>query len=125
VGCYGRGGAIAAAIAYVATGNALWAAIAHVGALVNVFNLVPVWQLDGSRAFAAFWRSDRWLAVLAVALVWFVTREGLFVLVLLVAAWRAIAGTAPVESDRRSLALYAFLTVAFAVTAASLPAALR
>jgi Zn-dependent protease len=114
---WGLGAAVAAAAAYYLTGNGLWAAIARTGALINVFNLVPVWQLDGSRAFAAFSRADRWLAVLALGAVWVATREGMFVLVLLVAAGRALIGQAPADHDRRSLALYAALTVAFAMVA--------
>ena len=44
----------AAAVTYVlhlVTGWASLAAIAQVGAWINLFNLLPVWQLDGARGF--------------------------------------------------------------------------
>src|SRR5256885_5819705 len=46
---WGLGAALAAYAVYRATGVGVWGAIAHMGALVNLFNLVPVWQLDGAR----------------------------------------------------------------------------
>ena len=48
-------GLLAAAMAlglYALTGNGFWAAIAHLGAIINLGNLIPVWQLDGVRAVA-------------------------------------------------------------------------
>jgi Zn-dependent protease len=38
---------------YLATGNDFWRALAYVGFLINLFNLVPVLPLDGGRAMAA------------------------------------------------------------------------
>ena len=35
------------------------AAIAHTGAWINLFNLLPVWQLDGNRGFAPLARDGR------------------------------------------------------------------
>lgn len=46
---WGLAAAIAAALAYLATDAPIWAAIARFGAWINLFNLLPVWQLDGSR----------------------------------------------------------------------------
>lgn len=48
-------GLLAAAAAlglFVLTGNSYWAAIAHLGAIINLGNLIPVWILDGVRAVA-------------------------------------------------------------------------
>lgn len=54
---------------YQLTGSAVWAAVAHVGAWINMFNLVPVWQLDGSRGFVALSRVQRGgISALAVVL---------------------------------------------------------
>jgi Zn-dependent protease len=38
---------------YLATGDDFWRALAYVGFLINLFNLVPVLPLDGGRAMAA------------------------------------------------------------------------
>ena len=39
-----------------------WAALTHTGAMINLFNLMPVWQLDGGHAFKALNRTERWIA---------------------------------------------------------------
>ena len=65
---------------YLVTDEPLWGALAQVGAWINLFNLTPIWQLDGSRAFHSLTRPQRWLAVTAVAFAWAFTAEGLLVL---------------------------------------------
>src|SRR2546426_12679062 len=94
---------------YRATGVGVWGAIAHMGALVNLFNLVPVWQLDGARGFRALTRPQRWTAVAVIAVLWSVTSEGLLVLLALAAAATAAFGRAAEEPDRTALLQYAFL----------------
>src|SRR3989475_7787557 len=59
---WGAGAAAAAYAVYFATHAGIWGAIAHVGAFINLFNLVPVWQLDGGRGFRALTRPQRWIA---------------------------------------------------------------
>ena len=103
---WGLGAAIGAYLVFLATGWPSWAAIARVGAWINLFNLMPVWQLDGSRGFASMTRQHRWIAVAAIALAWFATAEGMLVLILIVAVIRA-AATKPVEKpDPMGLLLY-------------------
>lgn len=89
---WGLGAAIAAFLMYGLTGAPIWAAIGQFGAWVNLFNLMPVWQLDGAHAFTAMDRRARWLATAAAAVTFFVTREGLLILVAIFAglqAWHA------------------------------------
>ena len=106
---WGLGAALAAYAVYRATGVGVWGAIAHMGALVNLFNLVPVWQLDGARGFRALTRPQRWIAVAVIAVLWSVTSEGLLVLLALAAAATAAFGRAAEEPDRTALLQYAFL----------------
>ena len=65
---------VAAALAAFAvgtiTGGPVWFAIARTGAWINLFNLLPIWQLDGNRGLHAVGRAPRW-ALVAVALVAF------------------------------------------------------
>jgi Zn-dependent protease len=99
-------GLAAAALAYAAfrtTGSQTWGAIAQVGAWINLFNLLPVWQLDGARGFRALARPERWAVVAIVAAMWLVTREGLLVLLFLTAGFAALRGAAPAEGDRRAV----------------------
>src|SRR3989449_3180384 len=74
---WGLGAAAAAYAAYLGTGGGIWAAIAHFGAWVNLFNLVPVWQLDGGRGFPALTRRQRGIAAAGIAPMWPAARAGL------------------------------------------------
>lgn len=51
--------ALAAYAMYFVTGAPYWVAIAHLGAIINLGNLVPVWQLDGARIRDALSRTER------------------------------------------------------------------
>src|SRR6266700_3389851 len=106
---WGLGAALAAYAVYRATGVGVWGAIAHMGALVNLFNLVPVWQLDGARGFRALTRPQRWIAVAVIAVLWSVTSAGLLVLLGLAAAATAAFSRAAEEPDHTALLQYAFL----------------
>src|SRR6267378_1069001 len=106
---WGLGAALAAYIVYRATGIGVWGAIAHFGAWVNLFNLVPVWQLDGARGFRALTRQQRWIAVAIIASMWLVTSEGLLVLLGIAAAAAAGFSRAADEPDHTALLQYAFL----------------
>ncbi len=54
-----RVGLAAAYAVFVATALPALAAIARWGALINLFNLTPVWQLDGGHAFKTLTSSQR------------------------------------------------------------------
>jgi len=106
---WGLGAALAAYVVYRVTNVGVWGAIAHFGAWVNLFNLVPVWQLDGARGFRALTRQQRWIAVAVIALMWLVTSEGLLVLLGVAAAAAAGFGRAADEPDHSALLQYGFL----------------
>lgn len=112
---WGLGAALAAWGIYAATGAPIWAAIARVGAWINLFNLLPVWHLDGGWAFNALPKKDRWLAAGLLGATWFFTEEPLLVLLGLAAVFRAFSGTAPEKRDVPVLAWYAGLAVALAL----------
>lgn len=64
-------------------------AVARVGAWINLFNLVPVWQLDGGRAFNALSRRQR---VMQATLLWALALmgiDGMLVLLAIGASFRA------------------------------------
>ena len=115
VGLAGPLWGLGASIAFLAAG--LWGewaiclSIAHVGAWINLFNLLPVWQLDGSRGFRALSRAQRWFAVASVGAAYAMSGDGILVLLLLVAGWRALAKEAPLEGDRRAAIEYAVLVI--------------
>jgi Zn-dependent protease len=96
---WGLGAAVASAGVWFATGEPIWAAIAHVGAWVNLFNLLPVWQLDGGRGIRPLSRKQMWIVVCTIATMWYFTAEGLLALILIVAILRTIAKEKTIEGD--------------------------
>ena len=100
---------------WLLTGYPLYAAIAKFGAWINIFNLTPVWQLDGARAFRAFTRFDRSVAILALGAGWLIARDGMLLLPLVVAALRLFTPNPdPAECDGPSLGMYVLLVLALA-----------
>ena len=87
---WGLAAALGAWALYFATGAAIWKAIGELTAFINLFNLIPVWQLDGSRGFHALTRSDRWVVVGAIGVMVFITGLGILWIVGAVALWRAL-----------------------------------
>lgn len=104
--CWGLGASLASYGLFLATGAPIFAAITHTSALLNLFNLVPVWQLDGARAFASLETRQRWWCVLALCAAFFVTGEFLLVLLVGAAIYKAWRTAAPAEPDRRGLVYY-------------------
>ncbi len=109
---WGCAAALACAAAYALTDQPLWGALARVGAWINLFNLMPVWQLDGSRAFHSLTRPQRWLAVTAVATARAFTEEGLLILVTAIGAFRAALDKPSREPDPGALFQYIALVAA-------------
>ncbi|HLK90782.1 MAG TPA: site-2 protease family protein [Polyangia bacterium] len=115
---WGTGAALAALALGAAFHNPLLFAIARLGAWINLFNLLPIWQLDGGRGFAALSRRQRGTVaavLLAAALVHF---ESLLFVVALVAGVRAASGKAPSEGDRPVLVTYLALALGLSALAA-------
>jgi Zn-dependent protease len=109
---WGLGAALASHALFLFTHHPIWSVIAFYGALINLFNLIPVWQLDGAHGFRALTGKQRWWAVGAIGAAWLLTHQGLLVVLLLVAAWRAWAKQdAPERGDQRALLEYAFLVL--------------
>ncbi len=108
---WGLFAAIAAYAGFFLTGWAGLAAIARAGAWINLFNLLPIWQLDGGRGFRALTRRHRWLAAGAIGAMLLLTGEGLLWLLLLFAVGRALSGPAPTEPHQVALRDYVLLLV--------------
>ena len=112
---WGLGAALGSYAVHLAGGPPIWAAVARLGAWLNLFNLTPIWELDGGRAFRAFSRPQRWMAATVIALSWSFTHEGLLLLLLLVAGFRALADRPCDRPDSGSLLLYSALVAALSV----------
>jgi Zn-dependent protease len=108
---WGLGASVASLALFYATQHPIFAAIAAVGAWINLFNLLPVWQLDGARGFRSLSRPQRWIALAVVAATALLAREGLLVLIGIGAAFQCFARGAPERGDARGLIRYAGLVV--------------
>jgi len=111
--------AVAAAFyaAAVATGSGLLRAVAHVGAFINLLNLVPVWQLDGSRGFGALGRVERVLLMGLTAVLLATTGERGLWLVLIPGVFRALSPRVPPKADVPVLLVFAGLLTGLSLLA--------
>jgi Zn-dependent protease len=109
---WGLGAALVCYVIFLATQLAYWGALARTGAVLNLFNLLPLWQLDGGRAFHSLTRSQRWFVTTVIATMWAITSEGFTFLIMLVAAYQAAVGRPAREPDRFASLVYAALIVA-------------
>lgn len=114
---WGTGAALVAYGIYSATGRPYWATLAHWGALINLFNLLPVWQLDGAHAFKAMSRSHRVVAAVALLAAALASGERLIWLPFVGAAW-AVFRRPSERADARALGYYLFLVGALSLIAA-------
>lgn len=115
---WGLFAALLAYLTHLATGGATWAAIARVAAWLNLFNLLPVWQLDGSRGFRALSRGNRLLVAAVMGAMLALTREGMLGLLLVFALVRAFSKDGAAPSDRTTLVEFVLLVVALSVLSA-------
>ncbi len=111
---WGLGAAAVSYGIYLATGEAIWGAIAQTGGMINLFNLIPVWQLDGGRGFRSLNRVQRGLAAAAVGGMYYATahehRQNFILLIILFCAGgRVFLGEAPKERDDFGLFQYVLL----------------
>lgn len=105
---WGAGAALGCYAIYQLTDQPIFASLAHSGGFLNLFNLIPFWQLDGGRGITALSRAQRWYLLAGIVAAWLVFREGILLVigaVMLVQCFRA----APAEEDQEVLAQFAIL----------------
>jgi len=108
---WGLGSAVFAWICAVATRLPVWYAIAHTAAWLNLFNLIPIWQLDGGRGFRALTRKQRGMALGAALAMWVITQETMLLLISIGAGYRLFSKDYPAEDDNGALVQYIGLIV--------------
>lgn len=120
---WGLGAAVAAWLLGIGFHLPLAIAVAKVGAWVNLFNLTPIWQLDGSRAFRALNRNQRLTALAAAAAALVLSAadvHGILIIVLGFGVFRLFEKNVESTGDSRALVEYVTLVGSFAALA-SLP----
>jgi Zn-dependent protease len=108
---WGLGSAVAAWLVAITTQLPVWYAIAHTAAWLNLFNLLPVWQLDGGRGFRALTRTQRAIAGGVAIAMWALTHQTILLLIALGALYRLFSRDYPSEDDNAVLMQYAGLIV--------------
>jgi Zn-dependent protease len=93
-------------------GGPAWAAIARLGAWINLFNLIPFWQLDGGRGFRPLSRGQRLVAAAAVGGALWLTGERMLWLLLIAAFVQIVTAKEEGEGDTVALGWYVFLVAA-------------
>jgi len=106
---WGAGAAIACYLIHLGSTDPFWVGLAHAGALINLFNLIPIWQLDGGHAFKALSRHQRWIIAAVLGGLYFLTAEGILLGLAAVTVWRALERDAPQQGDARTMWEYAWL----------------
>jgi Zn-dependent protease len=87
----------------ITTGLPIWYAIAHTAAWLNLFNLLPIWQLDGGRGFGALTRMQRGTAAAAAVAMWAPTHQTILLLIALGAGYRLFSRDYPADDDNAVL----------------------
>jgi Zn-dependent protease len=92
--------------------------IAHFGAWVNLFNLIPVWQLDGSRGLRSLTRVQRGVVLTAATALWLLSSNPMLILIALGCGYRMFTRDWQEESDNQGLLQFVGLLVALTGLAA-------
>ena len=111
---YGLGAGVFALGAYYVTGVKIWGVIAHFDAWINMFNLIPVWQLDGSRGLRSLTRSQRGIVVLTAFTLWLLSQNPMLLLIALACTWRLFTHDWQTEPDNQGLMQFVGLLAALA-----------
>jgi Zn-dependent protease len=105
-------------------GSEVATSVASFAATINLFNLIPFWQLDGARGLKATSRNERWGVVAVSALTAIAAHQWMPAIVAGFTLPRVFDERADPKGDRGVFWLFAGLVVALA-SIASLPATVR
>jgi len=111
---WGAGAALAFLVPHLFVPAGIWLALAQAAAYINLFNLTPVWQLDGGRGFRALGQQHRTMLLGLMILLWYLSGSGLFLILALGAAYRVFwTKDHPAESDNTIFLQFAGLLLLF------------
>jgi Zn-dependent protease len=113
---------LACAVIWWQTGNPLWAALARVGAVLNLLNLIPVWVLDGGQAALALSKTERIVLLTACLALWLLLKENMFFLVAVGAGYQVFfAGQLPAHPSRTTTVYFIAVLTALGVIIRLMP----
>jgi Zn-dependent protease len=100
------------------SGSNMWGSIAYFGAVMNLFNLIPIWQLDGARGYHSLTQQQRITIVGLSAVLWLSTSVQMFLLIALGAGYRLFTKDAARRPDQTGFIQYIALLLSLAAVAA-------
>lgn len=112
---WGLGAALGFYALFVLAGHPILAGIAQFGGVINLFNMIPVWQLDGARGFRSLNRLQRIGICILLAGIYAATRVGFLVLVLIFGIVSCFVKSESEEADWIGFAQFAFLITALSL----------
>jgi Zn-dependent protease len=108
----GLGASVACLAIYGVTHRAVFAALAHTGAWINLLNLIPVWILDGGQAAQALNRLQRGLLLAACLVFAWLTGQAAFLLVAAGMTYRLFTKDEPETPSTQTMVYYTALLFA-------------
>jgi Zn-dependent protease len=111
---WGLGAALFAGLLGYAFSSPACLVVAQWGAWLNLFNLTPVWSLDGARGFHALRRRERIVATAVFSAAWLPINPGLAILAAGAGIYGITRPNEPAETDRRAFWEYVALCAALA-----------
>ena len=114
---YGLAAAAFCLAAEPLTGSMTMGAIAYTAAVINLFNLIPVWQLDGSRGLRSLTRTQRAMLLVVALVLWAVTSQGMLLLIALGLTYRLFTKDQVQQGDDTGVLQYAGLLVSLTAVA--------
>jgi Zn-dependent protease len=112
---WGTAAAMFAFALFAATGWGVIGAIAHFAAWLNLFNLLPVWTLDGARGMRALDKKQRLLLMAVMGAMFLLTFEGFLVILIILAFIRMRMRDYPEIGDQRAFLEFSGLIVVLAI----------
>lgn len=108
---WGLSAGLAALGLFLFTAAPIWKAIAELTGFLNLFNLTPVWQLDGARGFHALSTVERWVVTAVIVAALWATGVGMLWIVGGVAVYQAFRQPAG-PGDRSTVTTFCALVLA-------------
>jgi Zn-dependent protease len=94
------------ALLWFQTHDGIWAALAQVGAWLNLVNLIPVAILDGGHAALALSKVERMVMIGACLVLWPLLHQELFILIAAGFVWRLFTKDVPANSSPKTLVYF-------------------
>ena len=106
---------------YQYTRMPVFAALAHAGAWLNLFNLIPIWMLDGGQAVVALSKLQRGLLLAACVIFFVLTGQKVFLLVAAGMIYRLFTRDEPSAPSTRTMVFFVVLLFALGVLLKVIP----